>query len=76
MSRIHPDGCPVQKPYDLFRAIMKLASDDCVAAMRQHIGQLDTRRLENVCSEELVHRQRARDDADIKASAERATGGR
>ena len=73
MTPIHPDNCPIQgKPYELFRAMMQLASDDCVAALRQYIGQLDVRRLENVCSEEIVRRRRARTEAEFKASAAKA----
>ncbi|TXM91989.1 hypothetical protein [Methylobacterium sp. WL116] len=72
MPPIHPDNCPVQKPYELFRAMLQLANDDCVATLRQYVGQLDVRRLENVCSEEIVRRRRARTEAEIKASAEKA----
>ena len=76
MQRINGDNCPIQKPYELFRAILQLAGDDCVQALRQHIGNLDTRRLANVCSEEVVRRTRVRHEADLKASAENAAASR
>ena len=72
MNPIHPDNCPIQRPYELFRGILQLASDDCVAALRQYISNLDTRRMENVCSEEIVRRRRLRTEAEFKASAAKA----
>ena len=71
-QRIDPNVCPVQDPYRLFGAILQSVTDECVANLRQHIQQLSTRRLENVCSEELVRRQRARAEAGLRESAERA----
>lgn len=72
MPRIDPNQCTVQDPYRLFAAMLRLINPECVANMRQHIGQLNTKRLENLCSEEIVFRQKAQTEAEFKASAERA----
>lgn len=72
MTNIDPNQCPVQDPYRMFAAMLRLISPECVANMRQHIGQLNTKRLENLCSEEIVFRRRARTEAEIKASSKNA----
>ena len=76
MIRFNGDDCPVQRPYELFLGMLQLASDDCVAAMRQHIGNLSTSRLANVCADEITRRRRLRHEEEIKASAENAAAPR
>lgn len=70
-NRIDASECAAQDPYRLYLAMLQLVDDSCVANMRASIGQMSTSRMQNIASEELVRRQRARAEADLKASAER-----
>lgn len=70
-TRIDASECAEQDPYRLFLAMLQLVNDSCVANMRASIGQMSTSKMQNLASEELVRHQRARNEAERKADAER-----
>lgn len=72
MSRIDPNNGPIQDPYLLLQAMLNFIDDESVAVMRQHVGQMSGSRMQNICSDVVVLRQKARNEAEFQAKIEQA----